>query len=121
MLYDHVERGHSEELAAKGCTHLALMAPYVTPEGDLVARLSSSNRWGHAEPHPFTTQVMSAELSSSVRGVHSHLQGRAGLQHHCMIRDPPNPEAVFICCNFEGSIQPQILFFMDKCLTFEMQ
>ena len=56
-LYDHVDRAHSAELVAAACTHLALMAPYITPEGDLVARLSSSNRWGNSEPQALTHQV----------------------------------------------------------------
>ncbi|KAK9863309.1 hypothetical protein WJX84_002114 [Apatococcus fuscideae] len=55
-LYDHVDRAHSAELVAAACTHLALMAPYITPEGDLVARLSSSNRWGNSEPQPLSHQ-----------------------------------------------------------------
>ena len=57
MLYDHVDRSHADELAAAACTHLALMAPYITPEGDLVARLSTSNRWGHSEPQLLSNQV----------------------------------------------------------------
>ena len=57
VLYEHVDRMHAEELTAAACTHLALMAPFITPEGDLVARLSTSNRWGAQPPQLLSNQV----------------------------------------------------------------
>ena len=73
MLYEHVDRAHSDELAAAHCTHLALMAPFITPEGDLVARLSTSNRWGHAAPQRLSSQVRHAASGVSSEHVWIHI------------------------------------------------